>query len=254
MRNLFLAVAVLLSSLALAQKENGKHIDVDIIKVRDELLDCDCTIPANLGRICIAKTKWRIPENVQMQTLPPLTRFEAQITGPESTLFELSTTAYYKQCIYDETPQIFTQPSIQNLFVGKKYFSAIGVKGAKPLMMVAFGEGPFMKEEGKFTDEKFFENQNSQYEYHTKEYPGTVVYQGPLYKALPDSRLRMILDGEGDYIKTAKVWLIFESLEGKRISFGEYAVKMRFYKKKEIRITKQNMWDMRALGVEIIPN
>jgi hypothetical protein len=244
-------ISLLLPLLALAA---DPPIGVQVTNVRESMLNCDCTRPENLGRVCIAATKYKVATVAPFpqQSTYGQTAFEAHIEGTDVVL---TSKAYYEQCIFDETTIHFTEPEIQDLFRGQKYFGIQAVRGIDPWMQVALisatGDGAYSAPiQGSFAEEKLWSEPGTRYEAYRTEYPGTTVFRKPLFGFLTDVQIRIVLDGD-PVKKYVKAWLSIQREKDQFTSFGEYTVQLRFFRKSGTVL--KNIWDTSVIGIDIVP-
>lgn len=231
MKNTCFVLILFLTPFFITQAD---EVDVGI----DDVLEfgtkaCTCAREIDLDRTCIAASKWAVPpDNLNPQDKRPTTGFEASIVNG---IFHLNSEAYYIGCQYDKTPAVFTDPAKNELFKNIIYYDFYGVEGYRPLMSVvaldAVGNRKtFSREEGKFTQEKFYQNAGTPDESYQLHYKGEVSFQAPLTHVLSDRHIQEILAGT-DHIKRFKITLMIELKNGLIRKFGEYTLKARFFKK-----------------------
>lgn len=244
MKKIFILIGLLFSGSLSA---NINDADLEIYDIRQYSREyCDCDSPYREGRICIAAVGWAIngmdPIFLEGQ---PLTDFTATMSA---STFTLTAKTYYMKCHYGETTQVFTDPALQAMFKGHFFYDFIGVKGNKPWLKLstldANGKIVLLDTvEGIFADEKLYTNKGESSEFYKMLYPGTVSFIKPLEKILSESRQRMVLQGS-DYYKTLKAVLILETKTGKKIGFGDYTIKLRFFLKPGVKPS--------TIGIEVL--
>ena len=252
MNKIIITSLIFFSSLSFAGiKEDLVNAEVkDVKEFTTER--CDCKNPVYMGKVCISSTKWGIPDGALFQDPLPLTQFEANIVNEQ---FTLSSTAYYQRCTYAETAIVFTDPDLQKQFQGKKYLYFEGVDGKEAGMRVSYVRpsgvnGYFDPVTGSFSDEKFWANVGEPMEHYQTYYAGKAIFQRPLSEVISASQVNVILTGK-DYIKPFKVWLIIRPKVGTNlISFGEYVVNVRFFKKPGSKPVSD--WDITAIGIQVL--
>lgn len=241
-----LAIGILITTNLLAAE-----IGVEVTDIQDPMVPCDCTNPGQIGRVCITTTKWA-HDNLPRLSDDHLTEFIPSVKGNE---FILETKAFYNQCGFDETPLVFTDPALQTPYNGIKHFRFSGYKGVKPLMKVGIfnkrGQAvysPLLS--GSFSQINAYYKKGTPEEFYVLQYPGSVTYKVPLEKVLTDFQIRLILDDGHQEIKYIKAILAVHTLQGGAQAFGEYTVKLRFFRKPGIPITHR--WDTSAIGIEVL--
>ena len=235
--------------------EIKNRVDVDITNVEDHLLNCDCKIPAHLGRICIRQTRWKLPEVGKNSPAESFTRFEAKIDGDN---FVLTSTAYYYQCVnetMDKNMHYVNEFYINNFlpegFKTDKYYQNIGLKGLAPRMKVAFLQNLNStvsyepQQVGLFKEQKDYFIKGGVQEFYRLSYPGTVKHVGLLKNLLSDTEVKRILDEGVEYTRYLKSWLsihTFLVVPNPVVDFGEFTIKLRFYRQAETN----------SIGIEVI--
>lgn len=232
----------------------GPRVEVEVTRVRESMRLCDCSLPQNLGRICISATRERAQGNAPSLDLSSfaLTAFDARMEGENVVL---RSKAYYQRCTHGSPSHHFVDPELEAISKENKSFGMEGVRGLSAGMQVAFGNGhqfgPYTPRlRGAFGEETFRWDEGTRYEAWRREYPGVVELRKPLFGFLTDFQIRRVLDGE-DLFRVAKVWLSIEKAEGKLVAFGDYDVTLRFFRKPNQK--PKDLWDVSVVGLEVLP-
>ena len=231
---------------------SAKEIGVEVTDIQDPMVPCYCKNAGDIGKICITTTKWA-HDDLPRENDDYLTEFVPSVVGNE---FILESNAYYMQCGFDVTPFIFTDPNLQTPYNGLRMFRFHGFKGAMPLMRVSITnprgqliQSPLIG--GAFSQIDAYYKKGQPDEVRMVQHPGKVVYKVLLEKVLTDFQIRMILDDGHQEVKYVKAILaVNPGGNGGLKAFGEYTVKLRFFRKPGIPITHR--WDTKAIGIEVL--
>ena len=244
-------------------------VGVDVTNIKDPMVECECNTPMHLGRICIRPTKFKVKAAADFYPSEYFTRFEAKVELDPSVPagaklidkynFFVTSTAYYHQCTYD-VPAItyvnkfYIDNYLDKEFMSTKTFDSPSVRGQTPQMRIAVLRdvnspvGYSAPIDGQFGEEKFHFIPGGIQEFYRINYPGTVVFKTPLRSVLLEPELDALLDYGYEYNRYVKAWLIIKTLQGKSASFGDYTVKLRFYRKTGVGPSR----DLNNVGIEII--
>ncbi len=265
MKNLVYIFSLLFS---LTTQAAPAEIEVDVTNVQDPLVVCDCKTPMNIGRICIRQTRFK---NKAGDYYPPeyFTRFDAHVeAAPDTTNtkelvngydFVLTSTAYYHQCTFDVPAityvnEFYIKNFLEPEFYTTKMFDSPSVKGKTPQMRAAVLRdinspvGYSAPIDGEFGEEKFHFVKGGIQEFYRVNYPGVVAFKTPLRNLLLNPELNALLDYGYEYTRYAKAWLIIKTVQDKAASFGDFTIKLRFYRKAGAGPSR----DLSNMGIEII--
>lgn len=228
----------------------AEELGVEVTDIQDPMVRCPCDNPGEVGRICINTTKWAHDEYPR-EGDEDLTQFVPSIQGND---FVLTSIALYNQCNYGKLPFIFTNPAEQAKYPGDQ-FAPVGYKGRAPTMKVGIfnnrGQAvysPLLT--GTWTQKEFYYQKGKPGEFRRTQYPGITEYRTKLETVLTDFQVRMILDDGHEEIKYAKAILAVDTIQGGTKAFGEYTIKLRFFRKPGV--TLKDRWDISAIKVETL--
>lgn len=251
MKGLILGLLLGLQCSAFAEEAPG----VDVVDIRDPMRICDCNNPAHLGRICIVTSKWA-HDDVRTTDVYDnyLTRFEPSIEATTKT-FVFKSVAYYTKCDRGETPFTYVDDWLQAWHHGRIDFITPYLKEYTPLMRVALVDsagvvGAYTKDfSGTTQSEEIIVNKYKKEEASIMGYPGTVIYETELAQLLTEAQIRSIVESNKEVTRYMKAILSAQVSSGNK-QFGQYTVKLRFYKKPNV--TPKNAMDVSAIAIQAL--